>query len=76
MSVYYFNQTDLSSKVMKIVHEYSRCAVISKGLTKKLQPPDLSLIIHKSKLRNKWVESIHTITKLGKLSTRLTSIGC
>jgi transposase-like protein len=70
--IYDSHRSHLTPEVKKIVEKYSQLAVIPGGLTKKLQPLDLSANkSFKSKMRNKWekwmVEGIHTFTKSGKM---------
>lgn len=70
--IYDSHRSHLTPNIKKIVEKYSQLAVIPGGLTKKLQPLDLSANkSFKSKMRNKWekwmVEGIHTFIKSGRM---------
>jgi hypothetical protein len=60
----------ITEDVKAVVKKYSHLAVIPRGLTKKVQPLDISVNkSFKSKLRNKWekwmTDGIHSFTKIG-----------
>jgi hypothetical protein len=79
--IYDSARAHITEDVKNLVKRYSQIAVIPGGLTKKLQPLDLTVNkSFKSKLRNKWekwmIEGYHTFTKNGNIRRATCSRVC
>jgi hypothetical protein len=70
--IYDSHRSHLTPEVKKVVEKHSILAVIPGGLTKVLQPLDLTANkSFKSKMRHQWekwmIDGIHTFTKSGRM---------
>jgi transposase-like protein len=70
--IYDSHRSHLTPDIKQLVQKYSQLAVIPGGLTKKLQPLDLSVNkSFKNKIRKRWenwmVNGIHTFTKTNRM---------